>query len=218
MNIYLVRHGRQSSKLCNVDVELSKEGRRQAELVGERLEKYSIDAVYSSDLIRAVETADIINGHLGVERVIDSRFMEADFGELTGLSNDELKEKYKDFLDQRARMVKDEPYPGGENCEMVFSRAFAALEDLVKKDYENVVVVTHGGVIRALFTGIVGADYAKWLTYGRQIENCSISHIMYDEVNGTYHLERLNDYAHIEDYDELLRKHFGNGFFVKKEK
>ncbi|MCR5836335.1 MAG: histidine phosphatase family protein [Lachnospiraceae bacterium] len=218
MNIYLVRHGRQCSKLCNVDVELSKEGREQARLAGERLKKFSIDAVYSSNLIRAVETADLINESLNVERVIDPRFMEADFGDMTGMTNDELKEKYKDFLDQRARMIKDTPYPGGENCEMVFKRAFAALEDLVQKDYENVVVVTHGGVIRALFTGIVGADYAKWLTFGRQIENCSISHIMYDDVNKTYHLERLNDYAHIEDHDELLRKHFGSGFFVKKDK
>ncbi|MBE5959250.1 MAG: histidine phosphatase family protein [Lachnospiraceae bacterium] len=217
MNIYLVRHGRQNSKLCNVDVELSEEGRRQAKLAGERLKKFNVDAVYSSHLIRAVETADIINESLSVERVIDQRFEEANFGELTGLSNDELKEKYKDFLDRRARMVADEPYPGGENCEMVFTRAFAALKDIVKKDYENVVVVTHGGVIRALFTGIVGAKYQNWLTFGRQIENCSISHIMYDEVNETFHLERLNDYAHIEDYDELLRKHFGTGFFVKKD-
>ena len=114
---------------------MSEEGREQAKLVGERLKKFSIDAVYSSDLIRAVQTADIINESLNVERAIDPRFMEADFGDLTGMSTEELKVKFKDFLDQRARMVKDEPYPGGENCEMVFKRSFAALEDLVKKDY-----------------------------------------------------------------------------------
>ena len=61
MNIYLIRHGRQNSRLCNVDVELSKEGREQADLLGKRLEKYDIDAVYSSQLNRAKETADIIN-------------------------------------------------------------------------------------------------------------------------------------------------------------
>ena len=53
MNIYLIRHGRQNSRLCNVDVELSKEGREQADLLGKRLEKYDIEAVYSSQLIRA---------------------------------------------------------------------------------------------------------------------------------------------------------------------
>lgn len=50
MNIYLIRHGRQNSRLCNVDVELSKEGREQADLLGKRLEKYDIEAVYSSRL------------------------------------------------------------------------------------------------------------------------------------------------------------------------
>ena len=53
MRIYLIRHGRQNSPLCNVNVPLSDAGRRQAELLGKRLKKESIDAVWSSDLIRA---------------------------------------------------------------------------------------------------------------------------------------------------------------------
>lgn len=182
MNIYLIRHGRQCSKLCNVDVELAPEGREQADLLGQRLKTYDIEAVYSSDLIRARETADIINKHLNKPRVIDERWQEANFGGMTGLTNEEMREKYGDFLEKRATMMEDIPYPdGGENCRMVFERSFEALKDLTKENYENVCVVTHGGVIRALLTGIVGADYAKWLTYGRQLENCSISHILYDE-------------------------------------
>ena len=61
MRIYLIRHGRQNSPLCNVNVPLSDAGRRQAELLGERLKKESIDAVWSSDLIRACERADLIS-------------------------------------------------------------------------------------------------------------------------------------------------------------
>ena len=220
MNIYLIRHGRQCSKLCNVDVELAPEGREQADLLGQRLKTYDIEAVYSSDLIRARETADIITKHLNKPRVIDERWQEANFGGMTGLTNDEMREKYGDFLEKRATMTEDIPYPdGGENCRMVFERSFEALKDLTKENYENVCVVTHGGVIRALLTGIVGADYAKWLTYGRQLENCSISHILYDEKMKTFHIERLNDFAHFEGKDYLMRKHFGTGFFrMKKEK
>ncbi|MFQ9114937.1 histidine phosphatase family protein [uncultured Eubacterium sp.] len=220
MNIYLIRHGRQCSKLCNVDVELAPEGREQADLLGQRLKTYDIEAVYSSDLIRARETADIINKHLNKPRVIDERWQEANFGGMTGLTNEEMREKYGDFLEKRATMMEDIPYPdGGENCRMVFERSFEALKDLTKENYENVCVVTHGGVIRALLTGIVGADYAKWLTYGRQLENCSISHILYDEKMKTFHIERLNDFAHFEGKDYLMRKHFGTGFFrMKKEK
>ena len=52
MKIYLIRHGRQCSKLCNVNVDLSQEGFRQAALLGERLVKKKIDKVYSSGQFR----------------------------------------------------------------------------------------------------------------------------------------------------------------------
>ena len=78
MNIYLIRHGRQNSKLCNVDVELSDEGREQAHSVGKRLAKYGIEVVYSSNLIRAKETADIINEYVKKPRFVDERLREAE--------------------------------------------------------------------------------------------------------------------------------------------
>lgn len=218
MNIYLIRHGRQNSTLCNVDVELSKEGREQAELVGKRLKTYGIQAVYSSHLIRARETADIINKYLDMPRVIDERWQEANFGGLTGMTDEDIKQKYGEFLKKRSTMTEDAPYPdGGENCEMVYERAIVALKDLAKEPYENVCVVTHGGVLRALLTGLVGGDPAKWLVYGRQIENCSITHILYDEKMESFHIERFNDFAHFEGKDYLMRKHFGSGFFQTKK-
>ena len=64
----------------------------------------------------------------------------------------------------------------------------------------------------------MGAPYKNWLAIGRQIENCSISQLLYDEKSKTYHVERFNDFAHFENEDRLLRKHFGSGFFKKKDK
>ena len=217
MNIYLIRHGRQNSKLCNVDVELSQEGREQAELVGKRLAGYQIEAVYSSNLLRAVETADIINEYVKKPRFYDDRLRGAEFGAMTGLSNDVLKERFGEFLQKRSTMEEDLPYPGGgENSADVYKRAKEALDDIVKEGYENVCIVTHGGLIRALLTGLTGAPSQRWLTFGRQLENCSITELLYDEQMGTFHIERLNDYAHFENEDRLLRKHFGNGFFSAK--
>ena len=171
MNIYLIRHGRQNSKLCNVDVELSPEGREQADLVGKRLQTYHIDVVYSSQLIRAKETADIINKYLNKPRVIEERIQEANFGTMTGMTNEAIDEKYGDYLAQRSTMTTDMTYPDGENCQMVYERAKAGLDDIVKdsleKGYENICIVTHGGVLRALVTGIMGAPYKNWLAVGR---------------------------------------------------
>ena len=57
MIFYLIRHGRQNSSDCNVNVPLADAGIKQAKLLGKRLRNYSIDAVYCSDLIRAKQTA-----------------------------------------------------------------------------------------------------------------------------------------------------------------
>lgn len=219
MKIYLIRHGRQCSRLCNIDVELSREGREQADLVGKRLKSYEIDVIYSSQLIRAKETADIINSHLKKPRIIDERLMEANFGLMTGKSNEEIDEEFGEYLKLRSTMMEDMAYPEGENCQMVYERAKQALDDIVndgiKKGYKNICIVTHGGVLRALVTGIMKAPYKRWLSVGRQIENCSISEILFDENSNTYHVERFNDYAHFEGQDRLLRKHFGTGYFKK---
>ena len=55
MILYLIRHGRQNSPLCNLDVPLSEAGRRQAELLGKRMGGYPVDALYTSHLVRAEE-------------------------------------------------------------------------------------------------------------------------------------------------------------------
>ena len=87
--IYLIRHGRQSSKLCNVDVSLDDAGRRQADLVADRLISYKLEALYASGLKRAQETAQAISQATGLPvRCVES-FHEIEFGELTGLSNEE---------------------------------------------------------------------------------------------------------------------------------
>jgi broad specificity phosphatase PhoE len=61
LNLYLIRHGRQCDKRCNVDVSLSKEGIRQARLAGMRMKDWGIEMVYSSDMLRAKETAYFAN-------------------------------------------------------------------------------------------------------------------------------------------------------------
>ena len=219
MNIFLIRHGRQDSKLLNDNVGLSTEGKKQANLLGNRLKKYyNIDSLYSSDYLRAVETAEIIRSYIGIDIRIDKRLREVNLGALTGLSDDEAKEQFGDFLSCRSTMTIDNPYPGnGENCEMVYKRVISAIYDIINEGHKNVCVVMHGAAMRALLTGLLGANYAKWLVFGRQIENCSISQLFYDESMKTIHIERFNDYAHLEGDETLLRKNFSQGFFNRNE-
>ena len=93
-DIFLIRHGRQCSKLCNVDVSLDESGRKQAKLAGKRLISYQLEKLYCSQLIRAKETAEII-GHcvnLPVEEVADIE--EIHFGGFTGKTDEQIRTEY----------------------------------------------------------------------------------------------------------------------------
>lgn len=236
MIIYLIRHGRQNSSDCNVDVSLAPEGERQAKLLGERMKRYPIDALYSSDLIRAEETAKIaFRDYDGlVEHIqIRSGLAEVDFGALTGCPDEEVKAFYKEYyreqlerfeegriqkgnaLDEVNEFVGDffVPteeiwYPEGEDGPSVLNRVMPVIQEWIDSGKQNIAVVTHGGVIRILLTAFFGGDFAKRLLFGSSLENCSITQLHFDEEKHGFYLDRFNDYAHLEQEPELMRRHF----------
>lgn len=205
MNIYLIRHGRQNSPLCNVDVELSGVGYLQADLLGKRLAAYEIDAVYSSHLIRAVQTAEVINLYVRQQHYIRENIAEISFGDLEGKSNEYIAEHFADFKTEQMRLEEDIPYPGGECGRDVFTRAMVTIDEIIHSEKKNIAVVTHGGVIRALLAGLLGLDMSKKLLFGYSLENSSITELVYDEQYGRFYLQRFNDFAHLETNPDLLR-------------
>lgn len=210
MKIYLIRHGRQCSKLCNVDVELSAEGFRQAALLGERLVSIPIDMVYSSNLQRAVQTAQMANQYWNAEHSIRTELREISFGEMEGMDDETIAEIYGDFKQQQERMEEDLPYPGGECAADVVRRADPVLREIAKSGCQNVAVITHGGVIRSLTAHYLGMDLAKVRLIGNGLENCGITELVYEAEKELFLVGRFNDYAHLEPHPELLRKHWIN--------
>lgn len=216
VKLYFIRHGRQNSGLCNVDVPLDDAGIRQAELVAKRLELYNINKLYCSNLIRARETAEIIGKNLGLQPIIEEDFREISFGDMEGLDGARLKERFGDFIEERKKAKEDIPNPGGESGEDVFNRAMPIIRKIIEEAKEqgresgqkNIAIVTHGGLIRSVLAGVLEAPFAKKLCIGKDLENCSITEINFDEETGNFIVERVNDYAHIEVEPELLRKYF----------
>ena len=209
MRIYLIRHARQSSTLCNVDVNLSEEGIEQAHLLGKRIATYKPDAVISSDLLRAVETADIISTYLGdVPRFIEKDLREIDFGDLTGYSDEYNETHYGDFLSRRKLMIEDLAFPNGENGQQVYNRAIKVINEIISLDFKRVAVVTHGGTIRSLVAGLLKMTQADKLMFAVSLENSSITEVIYDEESKRFYLERFNDYSHLEVKPELLRNYW----------
>lgn len=210
MKLYLIRHGRQCDSRCNVDVGLAREGVRQAELVGQRLRNICLGALYSSNLIRARETARHINSYIRLEHRIEPDLAELDFGDMQGLTDSEVEERYADFQARQATYEFDLRYPGGENAADLVARVIPALRCICRAHSgEDVAVVTHGVVIRAVLCHIMHAPLARWRTVGNRLENGSITVIVYDEERDLFTLEVFNDHAHLDPYPELLRSAWG---------
>ena len=116
--------------------ELSERGRELALELGERRRRDRIAAVYSSDLRRAVETAELAFTGSGIPVRLDRRLRECDYGELTGMPSERLRAEVP-------RRV-DTPYPGGESYREVTKRVRDFLDDLLPEhDGERVLLVSH---------------------------------------------------------------------------
>lgn len=207
MKIYLIRHARQISSLCNVNVELAPEGIEQAHILGKRMKgSIPIDKLYCSDLIRAEQTASIIGEEIGIkpEKGIPG-FREIDFGELTGLTDKEINTRYWDIMERRRKRLEDIPFPGGESGADVWNRAFPALMKVIRGGGENIAIVTHGGTIRSLVAGIMGLEQKDRLAISRTLENTSLTVVEYLPDKDRYTVETLNDYAHLSGRNDLMR-------------
>lgn len=205
MKLYLIRHGRQCSRLCNVNVDLSEEGYRQAAILGERLKHAGIDAVYSSDLLRAVQTAETANQYWKAPHVVREGLREISFGEMEGMCDEDIAVKFAAFKKEQETMAADLPYPGGECAGDVIRRAMPVFREMAESGYERIAVVTHGGVIRSMIAAFLDMEPAKYRLLGNSLENCSITEVVYHPENGRFTVERFNDYSHLEPYPELLR-------------
>lgn len=211
MNIYLIRHGRQSSGLCNVDVNLSPEGRRQAGIVARRMKPWNIQGLWCSDLIRARETAEIIGAELNLKPEVAEGIREIDFGDWTGKSDSELEQEYGRLRYDFYHGIQDIRYPGGENGQDCSARFEKAMNEIIhearNRGFERIALVTHGVAMRTYLCRIFSIPFRERGLLAKSFENCSITELRLTD-DDTFFLERFNDYAHLEPYDELLRKHF----------
>ena len=151
--ILLARHGetewnRLGRWQGHADPPLNDVGRSQAAALAVQLEGDGIAAVYSSDLRRASETARIVADRLELDVTEDRALREIDVGAWSGLTRDEVRERYPDGF---ARWLAGEIGHDGETREELAERVVGAVERIAASHHgQHVLVVTHGGAIRAL--------------------------------------------------------------------
>ncbi|MBQ8798301.1 MAG: histidine phosphatase family protein [Lachnospiraceae bacterium] len=204
MRLILIRHGRQSSPLCNVNVDLSEVGRKQAELLAEKLSGLKPDLIYTSALIRAKQTAEILFGKETsfIER---EALNEISFGDMTGGADSHNEVLFPEYFAAKKKKVANLRLPGGECPTEVFDRAVKVVKEAIASDAETVVFVTHGGVIRALVAGLLGLGAGQMLRIADGLEHTSVTELSYSKDAECFSLERLNDASHLEGKPELGR-------------
>lgn len=158
--IYFIRHGETTGDIENLyggdyDDHLTEKGCEEARMLGEKLKEKNIQMIFTSPLLRAQETATILNLHHEAPVKVDSKLKERNwYGELTGMNKDLAKEKFPEvvaLLSDRKNTL-----PGGESYDDFVKRISESLREIcVDEEYERVAVVSHGGAMRILFREIL---------------------------------------------------------------
>lgn len=195
----VVRHGEtqwnvESRVQGQQDSELTKAGLEQADAIAARLAEERFDLLVSSDLGRAMRTAERIAERCGHEVVADARLRERHFGIGEGLTYGELDYHWPDVFSRVREVDADFMIPGGESRRQFHHRVCGAFEALAREhDGKRVAVVTHGGVLAALYRLIHDIPVAK--PHRIPIANASYNAVSFEA--DAWAIEAWDDVAHL---------------------
>lgn len=154
MRCYLIRHGEILSNIKKMYAGLSEEsltakGEEQARLLARQLEGRGIRLIYSSPLTRAVETAEILKNHLGLNVILEKELREIILGPLEGLSYEQLIARFPEVWETWCRAPAELRLEGMEPLEDVQKRIITLMRGWLKKHQgEIIAAVSHMAVIR----------------------------------------------------------------------
>jgi len=208
--VIVVRHGEthwntEGRRQGHLDSTLTEKGRAQAEALSQRFNPDSCTAIYSSDLGRAYETARIIAEKTGHEVVPDERLRERNLGIFQGLNGEEIRARYPQEYQEHRNGGADHAVPSGESFREQTERNMQCLEELTQRHAgEIIMVVTHGGVLSALFrhTLAIPLDAPRRFSF----KNASIN--LFKHQDGVWGLETWGDIAHLNQLGALDLSYF----------
>ena len=190
--LLLVRHGFSTSNedgtlTGQIDVPLTPLGALQGEAACRYIhENYTVDAVYSSDLVRAVDTVRPLAENLGLPVSTDMGLREMDCGEWSGALVSSLIERYGDAYREWANASDAVVPEGGESWTLLARRALDAVTRIAEREAgKTVAVATHGGTLLALRGSYLGIPMTEWRERLHFAPNASVTVVTYE--NGKFH-------------------------------
>lgn len=199
--LIIIRHGKTSWNherryQGQTDIKLNDEGIKQAYKLKQRLENEKITAIYSSDLIRAQETAAIIAKPHNLKVQINKEFREMHFGDWEGLTFNEVEKKYPTQAQAWLLKPHELKIENGESFILVRDRALKELKNVFQLYPQgNIILVGHGGVNAALICGLLGKPLADIWNYMQK--NTAITTL--ERKEGKINLSLSNDYSHLDE-------------------
>ena len=190
MKLYLIRHGQSETNLQHrhggwIQTPLTEKGEEDARRAGARIAHVSFDKIYTSDLLRAMQTADLALPEGEKEAL--SCLREVNVGSLQGRLVAEVQAEYgEDYL--RNKLKKDYSPYGGETRAQFRDRVVPFLAMLEQSDYENVAVFSHGGTMEIIFELLTGSDPAN---IRLSTKNGAVS--LFEYADGQWRLRVWND-------------------------
>jgi broad specificity phosphatase PhoE len=199
--ILLARHGESDWNHTkrwqgHADRPLTEKGRGQAQTLAAKLEDTEIDAVYSSDLQRARETAEIVAASKGLTVEVLPDLREVDVGSWSGLNRAEAEARFPDAY--RRWVDGGEGWEDGETYEQLGARVLRAVHEIADRHSgQRVLAVAHGGSIRAIHAAAIGVDVHTYRRIQRVEPNATLSAVCVESG-------RLTEFCRPEDLDEFL--------------
>ena len=184
MDIYLIRHGEtdynKGRRLQGVtDIPLNARGIELAEKTAEGLRDIAFDRIYTSPLIRARKTAEIIRGSRDIEIIPTDGLKEISFGDYEGLTV--LTESYNipdpDFCDFFNAPERYHTPPGGESIEALGQRTTSFIREIMSdpaNEGKTLLMASHGAAIRGMLSGLQGLPVAQFWNGGVH-KNCAVT-------------------------------------------
>jgi probable phosphoglycerate mutase len=177
---------------------LTDHGRTEADALADWLARRTTDRLVTSDLERAVATADRVAAETGVDAVLNRAWRERDYGVLQGLPPEEAFERFERLSLARGEAALAERLDGGESIREFATRVEAAWDSLCASlDGETVVVVAHGGVLRvvsALFTERSLLEVFRDTSPG----NCAVTEVSVRDAGTTVVRDAATDHLSLD--------------------
>ena len=198
--LVLARHGETVWNVEKVfrgraDVDLDEVGIKQAELLGKYLSNWELEAIYSSPVKRALDTANMIARYQEVAVRIAEGLTDIDFGEWQSRSEQEVKRLYPAILNEWYNNPERVKIPGGESLGDVRRRAVEVVTDVLSKHQGNVLLVSHRVVIKVLICYLLGLDDSHFWNISQDVGGITIFNYEY----GRFVLTRHNDTSHLRE-------------------